>query len=59
MLDLRATGHFSRIRTDFKNLKHWYNPKTIYIINRQQVKSIRYRLIYLDITSKKAKFNNV
>jgi len=59
MLDSRATRHFSGIRSDFENLKHWYNPKTVYIANGQQVESIRYRSTYLDIISRKAKFDNV
>ena len=59
MLDSGATRHFSGIRSDFQNLKHQYNLKTVHITNGQQVESIRYRSTYLNITSRKAKFDNV
>ena len=58
-LDLGATRHFSGIKSDFTQLKHWSEPEVVHVANGQTTEAISYGIIQLQTSHRKQQFKNV
>ena len=58
-LDSGATRHFSGIKSDFTQLKHWMEPEVVHVANGQTTKAIGYGTIELNTSHGKRQFKNV
>ena len=57
-LDSGATRHFSGIKSDFTQLKHWSEPEVVHVANGQTTEAIGYGIIQLQTSYGKRQFNN-
>ena len=52
-LDSGATRHFSGIKSDFTQLKHWSEPEVVHVANGQITEAIGYGTIQLQTSHRK------
>ena len=57
-LDSGATRHFSGIKSDFTQLKHWSEPEVVHVANGQTTEAIGYGTIQLQTSYGKRQFKN-